>query len=187
MSQLSAAAPSLVIPGAGEIHHNPAFMDPALVNSVNAVTRNSDTILMTGLVFQRKRPADVQSILNKETGFLQLPNELIAMTKFVIDAVPFEWRRVGLYIRHMGNLGMRSLTIHADNDPSMRVLVEGDESRWKFERSKYATQYPNGLPLTRGAAIVLNNYCAIADQLRHGVELNAGTAHRTSYLYNFYL
>lgn len=111
---------------------------------------------------------------------------LVVMTQEVIDALPYDWKRISLFVRRIGTEHhISSLSPHVDVAQDMRVLIEGNQSRWIFDQPRMLEQYPDGLPLSAGDAVVLNNHCPWEEQLRHGVVLDTPVAHRTSYLFNF--
>ena len=115
------------------------------------------------------------------------PEPLVELTSRVVNSLPFTWRSLSLYIRHLiAGSAITSLGIHADNDPSMRVLIEGHGSKWVFDQDEWIEKYPEGLGLNPGDAVTLNNYCSSGDQLRHGVKILAEQPLRTSYLFNSY-
>ncbi len=170
--------PKLPTPAAGEIVFRPSFIDETIVNAANRTVSNMP---MGGFLL---RHFDNGCSFEAMENQLTLP--LIAMTQEVIDAVGFDWMRMSLFVRRIGSEhDISSLSPHVDVAQDMRVLIEGGQSRWIFDQPRVIEQYPDGLPLSAGDAVVLNNHCSQEHQLRHGVVLDTQLPHRTSYLFNF--
>ncbi len=172
---------ALELPPAGALWVSPDFMDLELVDQANRVTDPQTYLHMRGFVWMQKSPEEVTAII--ENG--DTPEPLCEMAQKVADALPFVWSSLSFYIRHIGTKEhTSSVSIHSDNDKSMRVLIEGGSAKWVFDQEEWTQQYPNGLLLRKGTAAVLNNLCDRSSQLRHGVTTELDT--RTSYLFNFY-
>jgi hypothetical protein len=173
----------LVLPEPSKLETIRNFIDPALIAETNAAVRAKDNL--GEFVLHHASSSEVEEIINPEKGCPLLPFSLAKMAGIVIDYLPFKWSRLSLYIRHMHTSQQRSLNIHPDNTYDIRLLIEGDRARWIFDQPKYLRQYPEGLALRAGDAVILNNQCPKEMQVRHGVRLGDDVNVRTSYLFNF--
>lgn len=171
------------IPKPGELEVLRGFRTHEEMGEVNAAAQH---VSFNNWIFNHSTRDQVEDMIAGGTGQITIPKSYIELTHAVVEATDFDWRVLGLYVRHMGgNYHASSLDIHADQTHDLRVLVEGHGATWEFDQPGVVEEYPDGLQLRTGDAIILNNQCMPYRQLRHGVRLASQLAVRTSHLFIF--
>lgn len=174
----------LSIPSQGNIEYHPGFVPTEAVEELNSAFSNANqAVLFTGeyQTIEDPTPLHAADPISSEQGLA-----IHALAKIVVPEVDTEWDEYGVAVRRMGNPGLSSLAIHKDGARDIRVLVEGHQSRWHFGDSSYKERYPEGLELSAGDVVVLNNMCPRSEQLAHGVAIGNVIPIRLSYLFYFH-
>lgn len=177
----------LTLPNAGGIEVIRGYVAPDAIDSVNAAYNSEARNTFNTFVYHKSLESWLSDLSQHDSRSRHLLTPIENLTRMVIAEALRAWEFdfFALYVRELGEAaGNRSLATHNDVDQDIRVLVEGHGARWLFP-DRYSDQYPDGLKLAPGDAVILNNQCDWEQQLVHGAEMSPDIPQRLSYLFLF--
>lgn len=159
----------------GTVEHLPGSVDADLVQlAVNEATESGRRCLYN---------IDVDQI--PEVRRLSPVGQILGLSYDMVSGQDLS--SVIMFARRLGtSCGRNSVPMHKDKSNDLRVLIEGDRSAWRFKQDFMLLQYPDGIDLTRGSAIVIDNRTMNkSKRSAHAVSVDDSVFERWSFLSKF--